>query len=93
MIQPTDAPKLGLVSPSDGSGEGLVEILLNLPMGWKKSPLILCMTIYTVADLVNEALCYNQLPRKHKLDNPADLVIIPESCPPHPSLAGLIHYP
>ena len=35
-LQPTEIPKLGLVTPSDGSREYLVAIHLNLPMGCKK---------------------------------------------------------
>ena len=53
---PTDVPNLGLVFPSDGSGEELVAIPLTLPMGWENSPPIFCMSTDTVADPANVAL-------------------------------------
>ena len=38
---PTDTPKLGVVFPSDGSGEELVAIPITLSMVWKNSTTIL----------------------------------------------------
>ena len=46
-LRPTDAPNLGLIFPSDK---------ITLPMVWKKSPLIFCVSRETVLDLSNTAL-------------------------------------
>ena len=55
-IRPEDAPKLGLIFPSGANEEPMVATPLTLPMGWKNSPLLLCMATETVADLANESL-------------------------------------
>ena len=40
-LRPTDAPKMGLVSPSEVEDEELVSIPLTIPMGWKSATHIL----------------------------------------------------
>ena len=47
------------------------------------------MATETVADLSNAALRCNQPPHKHKLDDRAESVVIPESTPIQTPLAGL----
>ena len=88
-----DAPKLGLVTPSDGSGEDLVEITLIHPIVWKNSPPILCMATETVTDLSNSALICNHPSRKNKLDAHTEAVVIPNSRPLQTDLEGLIRNP
>ena len=79
FLQPKDAPKFGLVSPLDGSGEELVAILFTLPMGRKNSLPILYTDKETVVDLKNAATCYNQTPHKHKLEKRTDELVTPNS--------------
>ena len=76
VLQPADAPKLGLVSPSYVQGEEMVAIPLTLIMVWKKSPPILCMSTETVADLANTSLRCNKPYQPHKMDNRVEAVVI-----------------
>ena len=88
-----DAPKLRLGSPSIERREGVVAILLTLPMGWKNSPPIFCMATETVAYLANVYLRCNHPSYKHKLDDYAEALVIPGSPPLQESLAGLSRNP
>ena len=62
-------------------------------MVWKNSPPISCTYIETVAELSNEALLCNQLFQKHKMDNRAEALVIPDSPPLQISLVGLSREP
>ena len=70
-LRPTDAPKLGLISPSGKGEEQMVSIPLTLPMGCKNSPPLFCTATETVADLANEAFRTHQPRKQHLLDNRA----------------------
>ena len=41
-VRPEDAPKLGLIFPSDADEEPIVAIPLTLTMVWKNSPPLFC---------------------------------------------------
>ena len=74
-LRPEDAPKLGLLFPTENNGEQLVAIPLTLPMGWKNSPPIFCTATETIADLANEALRTHAPSTAHKLDARAEKVV------------------
>ena len=93
LLRPIDAPNLGLVFPSDRSGEERVAITLTLSMVSKNRPPILCRATDTVADLTNATLLCNQMPRKHKLDDHAEALVILDPTPLQASLTGFIHNP
>ena len=73
-LHPEDAPKLGLIFPSDKEEEPMVAIPLTLPMGWKNSPPLFCTATETVADLANEALRTHQPTKQHQLYNRAEAI-------------------
>ena len=58
-------------------------------MVWNNPPPILCMATDTAAELENASVHCNQPSCKHKLDDCAEAVVIPDLCPLHPSLARL----
>ena len=66
-LRPEDAPKLGLILPNGADEEPMMATPLKLPMCWKTSPPLFCMTTETVAGLSNESIQYHQPFRPHKL--------------------------
>ena len=74
-LQPMDAPKMGLVFPSEGEDEKLVAIMLTLPMTWKNAPPIFCTAKETVADIENSALRCNKPALPHRLDDMTEAII------------------
>ena len=73
-LRPEDAPKLGLILPSDKEEEPMVTIPLSLHMGWKNSPPLFCTATETVADLANKALRTHQPSKQHQLDNRVEAI-------------------
>ena len=92
-MRPTDAPKLGLVFPSEGNGEELHAIPITLPMGWKNSPPIFLTAKETVVDLANAALRCSTPALPHRLDNMSEAIFREEPSTNHPSLAGFTREP
>ena len=80
-LGPEDAPKLGLIFPSGEEEEPMLAIPLALPMGWKNSPPLFCMTTETVAYLDNKYLRSHQPSKPHKLDNREEAIALPPAPP------------
>ena len=74
-LRTMDAPKLGLIFPSEEVDEELVAIPLTLPMEWKKSPPLFCTVLETVVDQANIALLCNTLTLPHSLDGMAESIV------------------
>ena len=54
VLKPEDISKLAVIFPTKLGCIPLVEFPLVLPMGWINSPLVLCSSTETLADLTNQ---------------------------------------
>ena len=77
-VNPDDAPKLSVVSPTNPGANPMVAVPLLLPIVWKNRPPAFSTATETIADIANYRLHNpNYTPPPHQLDHMAAEVLLP----------------